>query len=56
MMVGKCSVERHRMITSHLGILEASINLSYLGIPLFFGSPKNGHFSKLMDHLRAKLT
>ena len=54
--IGKCNHRKRGMITLVLNIPVARNQKTYLGVPLFYGSPKNRHFAALLDKFHAKLT
>eukprot|EP00268_Persea_americana_P045831 TRINITY_DN4696_c1_g3_i2.p1 TRINITY_DN4696_c1_g3~~TRINITY_DN4696_c1_g3_i2.p1 ORF type:complete len:180 (+),score=20.22 TRINITY_DN4696_c1_g3_i2:615-1154(+) len=56
LFIGKCNHRKTRFISALLDIPIANPPSAYLGAPLFFGSPKFSHFTKLLDAQRAKLS
>ena len=54
--LGTCNPRKKRAIISQLDIPLAGPPTSYLGVPLFLGSSRKTHFSKLLEALHARIT
>lgn len=56
LFLGKGNRRAHSAIRTHLKIPVCNFASKYLGVPLFFGSTRRGHFSSLLASFSKKLS